>query len=66
MKTCLDETGQEIVRELYHAISNLTDDPGLLAVISSWGDTLDDTEVLEELKAWNEMGEPFAPDKSIR
>lgn len=57
MKTCLDETGRKIVRELYHAVSNLTDDLGLLAVVGSWGDTLDDA-VLEGLRAWNEMGEP--------
>lgn len=43
----------------------LTDDPGLLSMIGSWGDTLDDAAVLEGLKAWNEMSEPFVPDKSV-
>lgn len=27
-----------------------------LAVLSSWGDTLDDADVLERLKNWNEVG----------
>ena len=60
-KTCLDATGLKIVRELYLAVEFLKGDPGLLACIGSWGDTLDDAEVLDMLKSWNEMGEPFTP-----
>jgi hypothetical protein len=66
MQTCLDDTGNAIVRELYKAVSSLTDDAGLLSCIGSWGDTMDDAEVLEMLKRWNEMGEPFVPDASAR
>jgi hypothetical protein len=66
MQTCLDDTGHMIVRELYKAISSLTNDAGLLSCIGSWGDTMDDAEVLQTLKAWNEMGEPFVPDASGR
>lgn len=60
-KTCLDDTGLLIVREVYRACEMLGADPGLLAAIGSWGDTLDDVEDLKMLKSWNEMGEPFVP-----
>jgi hypothetical protein len=30
---------------------------GLLSCIGSWRDTMDDAEVLQMLKRWNEMGE---------
>ena len=63
LKTFLDETGLRIVQEVYRACELLGADPGLLAVIGSWGDTMD-TEVLEDLRRWNEMGEPFVPDVS--
>ena len=62
IQTCLDTTGLEIVEEIYKAVGSTTSDPGLLACIGSWGDTHSDTDVLEMLKRWNEMGEPFAPD----
>ena len=64
LKTCLDDTGLLIVRELYSACEMLGADPGLLAVIGSWGDTLDDAEVLKMIKSWNEMGEPFVPNRN--
>ena len=63
LKTCLDDTGLLIVRELYQACEMLGADPGLLSAIGSWGDTLDDAEILKTLKSWNEMGEPFVPDR---
>jgi hypothetical protein len=66
LKTCLDDTGNAIVRELYKAVGSLTDDPSLLSCIGSWGDTMDDAEVLQMLKRWNEMGEPFVPDVSVQ
>lgn len=61
LKTCLDQTGLQIVRELYKAVNSITPDLGLLSCIGSWGDTLDDVEILDMLKSWNEMGEPFHP-----
>ena len=66
MQTCLDDTGHKIVRELYQAVNTLTDDPGLLSCIGSWGDTMDDVDVLHDLKCWNEMGEPFVPEVRAR
>jgi hypothetical protein len=63
-ETCLDETGHKIVREIYRAVSYFTPDSGLLSCIGSWGDTMEDAEVLEMLKSWNEMGEPFLPEIS--
>lgn len=65
VKTCLDGTGLKIVQELYKAVNSVTPDPGLLSCIGSWGDTLDDSEILEMLKTWNEMGEPFHPSVSV-
>ena len=63
LKTCLDDTENQIVREIYTAFETLGADPGLLSAFGSWGDTLDDAEILKMLKSWNEMGEPFAPDR---
>lgn len=60
--TCLDATGLEITKELYRALETLGADPGLLGCIGSWGDTLDDMDVLACIHSWNEMGEPFHPD----
>jgi hypothetical protein len=62
MQTCLDDTGQQIVQEIYKAVNSLTDDPGLLSCIRCWGDTMSDDATLVMLKRWNEMGQPFAPD----
>lgn len=56
-KTCLDQTGLNIVSELTEAVKRI--DPsnmGLLAIFGSWGDTLDDAEVLEMVRKWNERG----------
>jgi hypothetical protein len=65
MKTCLDQTGLQIVGgEIYRAIETLGGNPGLLVCIGSSGDTLDDTEILDLITTWNEMGEPFSPDIS--
>jgi len=62
LKTCLDDTGLKITTELYKAVSILTGDPCLLAMIGSWGDTLDDEDILIGLQRYNEMGECFMPD----
>jgi hypothetical protein len=49
----LGTVDREIIRELYRAIDALGADPDLLATIKSWGDTLEDEQVLANLKAWN-------------
>lgn len=66
LKTCLDDTGLKITNELYKAVSALTADPCLLAMIGSWGDTLDDADILAGLHRHNEMGECFIPDVSVK
>lgn len=63
-KTCLDDTGLKITGELYKAVSGHTGDACLLAMIGSWGDTLDDTDILAGLHRYNEMGECFIPNAS--
>lgn len=42
---------------IYDALEDLGADTHLLAVVGSWGDTLDDTHVLEQLRRWN-RGKP--------
>lgn len=64
VKTCMDETGYKILRELYKAVDELGGSPCLLAMIGIWGDTLDDDEILAGLVRHNEMGECFIPDVS--
>lgn len=49
----LGTVNREIIRELYRSIDALGADPDLLATVESWGDTLDDQQVLANLKAWN-------------
>jgi hypothetical protein len=39
--------------DLYPKLEALRADRELLAVVGSWGDTLDDEEVLDLLKGWN-------------
>jgi hypothetical protein len=45
-----------IARELYTVLERLGADPELLAVVGSWRDTLDDTDVLAMLKEYNRTG----------
>lgn len=67
LKTCLDETGLKITSALYQAVKDLPGaSPCLLAMIGSWGDTLDDAEILEGLIRENEMGECFSPDVAAK
>lgn len=66
LRTALDETCLQIVRELYKAIEELNGSPCLLGLIGSWGDTLNDIEVLDGLTHHNEMGECFIPDVSVK
>jgi hypothetical protein len=65
-RTCLDATGLKITGELYKAVSSHTGDACLLAMIGSWGDTLDDPDILAGLQRYNEMGECFIPDVATR
>lgn len=62
LKTCLDETGLAIAQEIYKAADFLRADPCLLGLIGSWGDTLNDDDVLAGLRRYNEMGECFIPE----
>ena len=39
--------------EIFRAFKRLGADRELLSIIGSWGDTLDDREVLRLLKEWN-------------
>lgn len=39
--------------EIFRAFKRLGADRELLSIIGSWGDTLDDKEVLSLLKEWN-------------
>ena len=50
-------THHAIVREIYTALEKLGAPYKLLAAVGSWGDTLDDAEVLDMLKTWNETGD---------
>jgi len=65
-KTCLDKTGLAIVSELYAAVSKITDDVGVLSMIGSWGDTLDDQDVLEGLQRHNAPARAYVAGGSAR
>lgn len=45
---------REIKSELYRALVLLGADNGLLGAVGSWGESLPDEEVLQNLKGWNE------------
>jgi hypothetical protein len=49
-------TKAAIIPELFTAIRRCDGSPELLSIIGSYGDTLDDKEVLQLLKDWNETG----------
>lgn len=67
LKTCLDDHALLIVRELYKAVNDLGNtSPCLLAMIGSWGDTLDDADILDGLRRYNEMGECFIPNVAVK
>jgi hypothetical protein len=46
-------TKAQIAAELYKAIQFLDGDAALLATVGSYGDTLDDDDVLTLLRQWN-------------
>lgn len=43
----------EIVKEIANSLSALGAPGGLLAAISSWGDTLPEQDILSMLQEWN-------------
>jgi hypothetical protein len=53
----------QIADEIYRALEDLGAGPELLSIIGSWGDTLDDAEVLRLLRDYN-AGRP--PLRSLR
>jgi hypothetical protein len=54
-----DPTRRAIVNELYFALSKLGAADELLAVVGSWGDTMDDARTLDHLRAFNRNGTMF-------
>ena len=52
----------QIASELYKAIRHLGGGAHLLSIVGSYGDTLEDDEVLSQLRAWNDQhATPLAP-----
>ena len=47
-------TTKQIATELYRAIRLLGGNSNLLSIVSSYGDTAEDDEVLARLRAWND------------
>jgi hypothetical protein len=43
----------QIADEIYRALEDLVAGPKLLSIVSSWGDTLDDPDVLRMLRDYN-------------
>ena len=55
-----DSTRRAIVNELYFALSKLGAADELLAIVGSWGDTMDDARTLDYLRAFNRNGTMFS------
>ena len=55
-----DRTRRAIVNELYFALSKLGAADELLAIVGSWGDTMDDSGTLDHLRAFNRNGTMFS------
>jgi hypothetical protein len=52
----------KIASELYQAIKHLNGGGELLSIVGSYGDTLDDDDVLRQLQTWNVRHQaPLAP-----
>lgn len=45
-----------IAAELYKTLERLKAPPELLSIVGSWGDSLNDAEVLSALTDWNDFG----------
>jgi hypothetical protein len=54
-----DSFRRAIVNELYFALSKLGAADELLAIVGSWGDTMDDARTLDHLRAFNRNGTMF-------
>jgi hypothetical protein len=53
---------QKIAKELYQAINTLGGSGQLLSIVGSYGDTLEDDDVLAMLRQWNDQHRtPVAP-----
>jgi hypothetical protein len=55
-----DPTKRAIVNEIYFALSKLGAADELLAIVGSWGDTMDDARTLDHLRAFNRNGTMFS------
>ena len=54
----LSDTQIQIVSEIGTAVSRLGGNSGLLSIIMSWGDTMDDQSTLDCIKDYNRITEP--------
>ncbi|WP_394887512.1 hypothetical protein ACG873_21730 [Mesorhizobium sp. AaZ16] len=57
-----DSTKRAIVNEIYFALSKLGAPDELLAIVGSWGDTVDDAGTLDNLRAFNRNGTMFSKE----
>ncbi len=59
-------TKDEIITELCFAIKFLTKDIEMLSICGSYNNTLNDEQLLDCLKSYNETGSVFAGNKAIK
>ncbi|XIK07032.1 hypothetical protein ACG873_07280 [Mesorhizobium sp. AaZ16] len=55
-----DPIRRAIVNEIYFALAKLGAADDLLAIVGSWGDTMDDARTLDHLRAFNRNGTMFS------
>lgn len=55
-----DPTKRAIANEIYFALSKLQAPDELLAILGSWGDTMDDGLTLDHLRSFNRNGTMFS------
>jgi hypothetical protein len=53
-------TTRAVINELYFALSKLGAADELLAIVGSWGDTMDDVRTLDHLRAFNRNGTMYS------
>ena len=46
---------EQLIQELITTITNLNAKSDLLCIVCSYGDTLSDEKILEQLKEWNKV-----------